>query len=199
MFKTRKLEIPKLDEALPELATERQLKVRVQAEATQLKSDIATLRASIQHGVAPDGRNERVAAILSGVEPPKSTTDMSKFEGMLRRLNDLDSAIEAQSAKIITMERQASALVCSQMREEHNRLAADLCAKLLEVYHANVAYVGLQDAMADQSVSLTSLQPLTSRILEHPRDRYSGLAYLLKEARTKGIIDQKQIPEAIRQ
>jgi hypothetical protein len=199
MFKTRKLEIPKLDEALPELATERLLKVRIQAEATQLKSDIATLRASIQHGVAPDGRNERVAAILSGVEPPKSTTDMSKFEGMLRRLNDLNSAIEAQSAKIIDMERKASALICEQLRGEHDRLAADLCSKLLDVYHANAAYIALQHAMTDQSVSLTSLQPLTSRILEHPRDRYSGLSFLLKEAKQKGLIDGKSIPEAIRQ
>jgi hypothetical protein len=194
----RPFDIPTLDEALPALVPERQLYERVQAEAKQLKIEIAAERELYRQGIAPDGQNERVAEILSGVVSPKPPIDYS-LEKKFRRLTDLNAAIQSQHAKIRSMEREASNVACEKMRGEHNRLAGDLCSTLIESHGAYTNYIRLLDAITDKGIRTTSLQPLTSRILEHPRDKSSGLAYLLREAAANSFIDAKQIPEAIRQ
>jgi hypothetical protein len=117
---------------------------------------------------------------------------------MHRRIADLDAATEAQSRVISTLEGRASTKICESVRGHHDKLATEICTKLLEVHELHSRYTSLLDAITDKGASTTSLPVLQSRLLEHPRYRESALGYALRDAAKQGHIAAKSVPEALR-
>jgi hypothetical protein len=198
MFNRDEIKIPTLDEVWPDLPAARELRQRIHAECRDLKVKAAELRSEISRGQTNDGRNLRVAAILAGEKPAEPVGDMKRLGEMLRRIEDLNAAAEAQSSVIYDLERRASVKLCDSVRDHHNKLASAVCAKLLEVHQLYLRYTELIDAITDRGASTTSLPLLQSPHLEHPEYRDSALGHCLRDAAKQGHMSVKQIPEPLR-
>jgi hypothetical protein len=194
---TKMLKINSLDEVLPELPEAKRLRERIQIESRKLKAEAAELRASISQGTSA-AQLSRVEIILSGAQPPEPEADVQRLAVMHRRIADLDAAAEAQSKAISALEGRASVKICESLRGHHNKLATEICTKLLEVHDLHSKYTNLLEAITDKGASTASLPVLQSRLLEHPRYRESALGYALREAVQQGHIAAKSVPEALR-
>jgi hypothetical protein len=194
---SNKVAVPSLDEVVPELSEAKRLRERIQIESRKVKAEAAELRASLSQGTSA-AQLSRVEIILSGAQPPEPEADVQRLAVMHRRIADLDAAAEAQSRIISMLEGRASVKICESVRGQHNKLATEICSKLLEVHGLHARYTALLEAMTDKGASTSSLPVLQSRLLEHPRYRESALGYALRDAVKLGHIAKKQIPEALR-
>jgi hypothetical protein len=193
-----KSKIPTLCEALPELGEAINVRERIQAECNDAKIKAAELRSEMSRGVIRDPRDPIVAAILAGEKPPEPVGDAKRLGELLRRIEDLNVALDAQRSKINRLESRASVAICERLRPEHDKLAGAVCAKLLELYDLNVKYTELLDGIADAGASTGSLPILQSLLLEHPKYRDSAIGYSFRDAAKQGHMSVKQIPEPLR-
>ena len=192
-----KVVVPTLDEALPALGPERELLARVQEASRNHRDETESFRQSVRGGEASEGRNERVAAILAGVNAPSPPSEpMVRLGEMVRRQRDLDSAVEVQRAKIAKLEAQASIKVCDHVRQDYTGMVVSLCDKIIEAHELNAHLVGMMDEIHRQRASTSSLpQFFAHNLLGHPRDKCSAVAFLLREAKDNGFIDK--VPETL--
>jgi hypothetical protein len=185
-------------EALPDLDEAIVLRDRIQAECHDVKAKAAELRSEMSRGVIRDPRDPIVTAILAGEKPPEPVGDAKRLGELLRRIEDLNVALDAQRSKINRLEVRASAVICERVRPEHDKLAATICAKLRELYDLNVKYTELLDGITDTGASTGSLPVLQSLLLEHPTYRDSAIGYSFRDAAKQGRMSVKQIPEPLR-
>jgi hypothetical protein len=193
-----KSKLPTLPEVSPELAAAIQVRNRILTELRDTKVKTADLRASISQGMTSDGQDSRVAAILAGQKTAEPEGDLQRLGELVRRIEDLNAAGEAQATAIRDLERRASAKLCDSVRAEHDKLAAAICTKLLELHTLQSTYTDLLDAITDQGASTTSLPILQSSMLEHPKYRDSAVAYLFRDAAKLGHMAASKVPEALR-
>jgi hypothetical protein len=195
MFKSK---LPALQEVSLELTAAIQIRQRILTELRDMKVKTADLRSSISQGLASEGQESRVAQILTGQPPAKPEADLKRLAEMSQRIEDLNAAAEAQGTAIRDLERRASAKLCDTVRDQHNKIASAICAKLLELHALQSTYTDLLDAITDRGASTASLPILQSRLLEHPKYYDSALGYCLRDAAKLGHMNASKIPEALR-
>jgi hypothetical protein len=168
------------------------LALKAEAEATLARDETA-------YRGRPSQMSEKVAVLVGDLAPGDSRypTGASIREQQLS-IAALNQAISVIDQRISAERSKASLVVCDQVRGEHRRLVRQMCAKLIDLREAMLAYSHLVDALNAEDVAWASLGPSQLLALGNPIDSQSRLAMYLREKAKEGFLDLNEIPAKIR-
>jgi hypothetical protein len=145
---------------------------------------------------------QRVAA-LAGTKPPTvEISDDQRLAECEQKLADLDAAYALCHSLRETERARASAIICTQLKDEYSKIVAEICAALRVVHAANLKHHEFLDALGNEGIQTTSLAIVDQRILNnpdgHPKDRFNMMSFYFAQAKERGHIDNDAIPTELR-
>jgi len=145
----------------------------------------------------------RISALL-GEAPPHASAEPARSTGQLKiaelqaEMRDITAALELLVRRRTVAARDASRLICQQMRGEHANRAKVMIQAVLNLHQANLEYTAFADAMDEQRVAWGELGPVFPTFAGAPNDPFSNLATFLHEAIDDGHIKQSDLPNEFR-
>jgi hypothetical protein len=177
------------------------------AEITVERTHLEAERVSIRKQAAdPNAMKERhearqaadVAQIL-GDEAPTGYTNMdlsADHSKVVAKIEILDKALRECQRRLEIANRDASVVLCAQVKDVHEALVGAMITSLLATHKACVEYVEFTNALNARDVQWSHLKPMFPRFIGDPNDRYSPIGWYLHTAVESGWLDD--VPKELR-
>jgi len=193
------VEYPKLLERLAQLQTTR----------AELSAEADALARTILNALKGDGeyhrqeRQDRVAKLVAGAAielgaGPSLDHDRERQAKLACSIDEIDAALREINSQIFSERMKASATICDQIRPEHKRLIADICAALAAVQAASLAYSRFTTTCNENGIAWSQLGPMFPAFIGDPKRNDTRLANYFHRAARDGFIAKSDIPQELR-
>lgn len=197
--------IPRLEDVSPEysdLIERRRDLLKQQADLTEEHNALlnALDRAAQTGKRITTDEDIRISALL-GDEVPRNSieSDRRRIERVTMLLDDCRKAIPIIEGRISSTRRDASTIICQQVRERHAALVKEMAERLVALHRATLEYYRFTEALRQRDVAWTTLHPSHPTFLGSPLDRHSPVSRYLRELIRTDFIPASSLPAELDQ
>jgi len=195
-MKEREFSVPSLSEASPQYAELAGRKTALLAQKVATEADISRIKKEMGKP-RPLPYSAKVAELIGEPVTEASEPLANQRRELEKHLHAINQAIAVVESRLSIERGKASLIICDQVRDEHRRLARDVCFKLIDLRQAMLAYSEFADALNDGDIAWSSLSPSQLLALGHPLDPQSRTALHLRSMVANGFLDKDEVPKQI--
>jgi hypothetical protein len=190
--------IPTLEDLSPEYAKLTERLASLNARLVEIQKATSTIHAQIAAEQGRDVHQERISALISGVnfEMPESVRNQMSAYASERR--DITDAVHELTIIIAEEHRKASRLAIGQFSAEHLECAAEFFNHIAAAARAHTRFGEMKREFMRAGIDTTSFSDFGREMFGEPLSRNDEAGYALRDAVKRGYLATSALPAEFR-